>query len=907
MTRWAVLGYGYLATILLLILTGLLYLHHRGGWGALWSLPGIALLLFGYLILQALWLRLPPPAGAVLTPSEAPVLFQALSRLGAALETPVPDEVRVGDDLNAAVTERRRLPLIGRRQTVLHLGLPLLEAMPADEFEAILAHELAHLSRRHHRVILLVARLQSAWVSLAYGLEIGGHWGAFLLGPFYRWFLPRFESRFLAVSREREFESDALAAQVTGPAVMGRALFRLGLLAGWLEARGWPQLRGASMTRPTPPDDLLARLGEALRRGPEVGAGPGRVARALGRRTLDDHTHPSLAERLQQLGTAPEAAAPTAPNLFPAAEPIALSAFVAPHRVASLRQEVTASWIQEHDKDWALYHEWWRQWEEARAAAEASGREVDADAWATRARWAQACSAPEEAAPILDAAVRRNPDSLQLQLLYGATLLELEDPGRQAAGLALLELVATRDTLLALPAVELLAARAAEAGDAEGVAAWRARGEAIRGSHISAMRESLVVDASVSMETVVLPEAEFRALQRAVEEEPAIRAAYLVRRVTRHYQDQVVLLLLIEADVKWYQPEKGGASAKAVGRLVKSAPFPPGTRGVIAVLERRGRLRRRLRKLPGSLLFRRGETVDPATAIVASQSFLTKVLPSWVPMSRYLLPVLIVAFSVWLSSTSRPTHPHVLSGSLPRTLPELRRVVADSPGRPGPVLQLADAYYDVHRLPAAESSYALGVTLDSTNSAAWRRLGWVRYSLHRPEEAIPALERSIALADTNYYAHYDLGLARAELGQWAAADSSFQAAERIDSTSGYPAVQRARALTALRRYDEARVEAAIAERLRPTDPDVWGVAAWLEVSSQHAADAYAPAHHAMELAGDNPKVLAFFGRVAYVNSRYDEALDAYHRALALDSSLVRGNPADQEVLQAIEAETGRRP
>jgi Zn-dependent protease with chaperone function len=112
---------------------------------------GIVVCAFLLVMVRALWVHLQPPKGWMLTRADAPDLFQLLDRLRKELQTPPIHVVLVTPEFNAAVSEIPRLGLFGWHRNYLLLGLPLLQVLTREQFTAVLAHELGHLSHGHAR------------------------------------------------------------------------------------------------------------------------------------------------------------------------------------------------------------------------------------------------------------------------------------------------------------------------------------------------------------------------------------------------------------------------------------------------------------------------------------------------------------------------------------------------------------------------------------------------------------------------------------------------------------------------------------------------------------------------------------------------------------------------------------
>jgi Zn-dependent protease with chaperone function len=72
--------------------------------------------------------------------------------------------------MNAGVQQVPRFGIFGSRNFLV-LGLPLLQAVTPTELRAVVAHELAHLSRSHGRVNVWLYRIRATWGQLLESLE----------------------------------------------------------------------------------------------------------------------------------------------------------------------------------------------------------------------------------------------------------------------------------------------------------------------------------------------------------------------------------------------------------------------------------------------------------------------------------------------------------------------------------------------------------------------------------------------------------------------------------------------------------------------------------------------------------------------------------------------------------------
>lgn len=332
--------------------------------GALWwQQTWVWWLLAGGLGLLA-WALWPAPAagdGERLTAAEAPGLFAELDRLRATLALPKLDAVRLGDTLNAGVRETGPIWWPWAQRRTLEVGLPLLGLLDEARARAVLAHELAHLSRRHGRLGQWLYRARLAWLALAEppppqasAYERGVHQVA-------AWFAPWFARRALAHARACEREADAGAAASASAAALVDALQWLDVgqrrLHGWL-AGPWQALKAR---QPSPPADFWARALAALRAGP-VTAGEQAAAWADAAPAPDD-THPPLAARAAALGVRPDELDPAGPTVAACAG---------------------AAWLAD--------------WPAALARAGARRQRAEAPMWWAAHAWLRCCAARAEAA-----------------------------------------------------------------------------------------------------------------------------------------------------------------------------------------------------------------------------------------------------------------------------------------------------------------------------------------------------------------------------------------------------------------------------------------------------------------------------------------------------------------------------
>jgi Zn-dependent protease with chaperone function len=156
--------------------------------------------------------------GPVLDPARNRRLFAELHGVARQVGEPMPAEVYLVPDVNAAVSERGgRLGLGGSR--VMVVGLPLLQVLCVSELRAVLAHEFGHYYGGDARLAAWVYRTRVA-VGRTQDLS---RYRDLLHLPFslYRKLFMRVTN---SISRRQEFAADALAARTVGARAMIGAL-----------------------------------------------------------------------------------------------------------------------------------------------------------------------------------------------------------------------------------------------------------------------------------------------------------------------------------------------------------------------------------------------------------------------------------------------------------------------------------------------------------------------------------------------------------------------------------------------------------------------------------------------------------------------------------------------------------
>ena len=592
------LGYGYVWLVLLLaiaLLVGLIRLEIAGGVGGGGMIRiMLALVLVVYAILRALWVPFQPPVGIAISRTDAPALMALVDELVDAVHERPFDQVVISEDVNAAVSQRPRFGLLGGYRNYLIVGLPLAYALSAEEFRAVLAHEVGHLSRAHGRFGAWIYRVRVMWLRLGEQLQARRTWGAWLFEWFLKRWSPYFNAYSFVLARSQEYEADRFAVQMGGAAALGRALTRLELAGAWLEPRFWAAVRRRLPDAAEPPVGIIEEFAIALRAAIPPDVAHRSLGQALARRTDLADTHPSLSERLRGMGLGPDVATEAVAGPPPAGTTAAERYFGAGgHRLLTSLDEhwralVRAGWSAGHEE--AVRKKTRLQELDQRAASQPRDESLQ---W-ERCELTTELRGQEEAEPLVRDLLRVAPDHPFANLIMGRLLLERDD----GAGVALVERAMERHPACREPGHALLIAYHERHGRGEEAERQRR----LAWSHDDQLAVAEAERAGVSnTDTLVahlLPAEAVRRIADQLGKFPEIKEAYLARKEVRQFSDVPLYVLGIRLDRPWYRSATKGSHA--LFQRIAAEVNVPGEWLVVALGQETAGIAENLKRIPGA-------------------------------------------------------------------------------------------------------------------------------------------------------------------------------------------------------------------------------------------------------------------------------------------------------------------
>ena len=607
----AALGYAYIVLILLVLLAllgGLAAALVTGHVNGLTVKLGLFLGVLVWIILRSLWVTIPPPEGLPLSRDGVPALFAMLDEATGRLNAPKFHHVLLTDEFNAGVQQVPRLGVFGWQVNYLVLGLPLMAALAPRQFQAVVAHEIGHLSGNHSRFAAWVYRVRKTWVQLLENLRGSRHKGTAVFETFFRWYAPFFLAYSFVLARSDEYAADRCAAEVAGREAAAEALVNVQVRGQFLQEDFWPGLLGQARAQADPPAAPLAQMFHALR-GPSVAeAAPKWLTRALGEKTDNHDTHPALADRLASLGYRPAAgggAAATDPPLPPPAGPLdetAAQRFLG-SRLDALTAQLEAQWRQ------AVAPQWRRQHAHAQEAQQklrnldarvAGGETLTPDERWERARWTAEFVGNAAALPLFEQIAAESPSQAPVQFALGSLLLEEDDP----RGLDALERAMALDDDAILPACEAAYGYLKRAGRPDDARRYYERGAARHELQERAAQERGGVLPGDPVLPPELPEEVLAGLRAQLASNDKVREAYLVRKAVRHLPERPLYILGIRPRASAFRLRSDTASRELIRSLAQRIELPVAFY-VVPLEGEFKKMARAMRQIPGALLLRR--------------------------------------------------------------------------------------------------------------------------------------------------------------------------------------------------------------------------------------------------------------------------------------------------------------
>jgi Zn-dependent protease with chaperone function len=361
--RWrvgwlAILGYAYLfgligGLLVLCVLSTALIIQTGVIHPKLFIIP-LLFLIPVWVLCKALWIKLPAPEGKRVNRRQAPELFALLDDLSRSLKAPRFNRVLLDQDFNAGVCQIPRLGLLGWSTNYLLLGLPLMQSLSPEQFRAVLAHEMGHLSGNHARFSNWIYRIRVTWGQVLHHFERSNSQSMlWIVNRFLNWYVPFFNAYSFVLARMNEYEADRAAATIAGTQTCAEALVAVKLKSPQVNDY-WETISDRVRDLKTPPP-AYSELMVALRQPTTATSTKMALVTAFEQQTDLADTHPCLRDRLNALGFNIQE-----PTDLPIPEKVATTAadrFLGP-TLQTILAQYDQDWQSEMAQKWEVQHQY---------------------------------------------------------------------------------------------------------------------------------------------------------------------------------------------------------------------------------------------------------------------------------------------------------------------------------------------------------------------------------------------------------------------------------------------------------------------------------------------------------------------------------------------------------------------
>ncbi|QQS42551.1 MAG: M48 family metalloprotease [Acidobacteriota bacterium] len=482
------------------------------------------------------------PEGTPIGRSEFPKLFELLDEISEKIKAPVPDTVLIDSGFNASVMNTPRFLFFGSK-TVLTLGLPLMEALSVENFRAVLAHEMGHISRRHGRYAGWIYQLRATWAHFLEEQEINGSSSIeFLYSRFVNWYMPFFNAYSFVLAREQEREADRMAAEMYGAATMAESLVVIHLKEAHYGEQFYKNIFDGARQNSSPPKDLFSALRRSLHRPFDETRDAVLLMNALTVVTDYSDTHPSLAERLELLGYKKEDNGAT--GSLPVQRGQTAAEFFLGDQAVELGRQFDASWETEMGASWNAAHQQWKELnariEELRSKHEA-GTATTEEVFELADVTASQLGDTEESKRLFRGILENEPDHSGAKFALGNILINERDD----EGVRLINEAAEKDFSLTQFACDILYSYFNATGRGEEALEYIRRSDRFQDTLEVAARERQDITVEDSFEEHSLNEDQLERVRTKLGYHEEISKAYLVRKVVWYFKEHPVNVLAI--------------------------------------------------------------------------------------------------------------------------------------------------------------------------------------------------------------------------------------------------------------------------------------------------------------------------------------------------------------------------
>jgi Zn-dependent protease with chaperone function len=599
----ATLGYAYIFLVLavtLALLAGIVSLMLNAHSINAFSIKGLVFLLaFALVLVRSLWVSFPPPTGLPLQSKDVPNLYSLTNEISSKLQAPRFHHILLTNDFNAAVVQRPRLGLLGWQQNYLIVGLPLMLALPPEQFRAVLAHELGHLSGNHSRFSGWIYRQRETWYRIIKGLRQGGNEVSWLIFErFLAWYIPFFNAYSFVLARMNEYEADRCAVDIAGEQNAAKTLMNVQVKARFLENYFWSNIYKQVETEIEPPKKTYAAMQEALSQRVSQEEATIYFMQALAKKTNNADTHPCLTDRLKALGYVPnenKEVAISAPIKISAAQEFladGLEKFIE-HFSQVWREEIATPWRQKYVecqqsiatlKD--LNHKSQKQ-------------QLTLEEASQRAFLTFEFEDKEAAIPLLKEILHRDAHYVSANYLLGQILLNKQDE----TGIKYIERAIDQESNIVIEGCQLIYSFLQQQGKLHEAKSYQERAENYNDLLLKAHQERSDLRENDQFKSHDISDIELNKLCQQLSHYPHIITAYLFQKELQYFPEKPLYVIAVKREFNWLEGNPEADNSKLVNSLLQENELSGNVS--IFILNNNLNMEKKLKQIPDSMIYQK--------------------------------------------------------------------------------------------------------------------------------------------------------------------------------------------------------------------------------------------------------------------------------------------------------------
>ena len=601
----ATLGYAYIFLVLaitLALLVGIIFGILNAQSISNLSLTGLLFFLtLAFVLVRSLWVSFPPPTGLPLQPKDVPNLYSLINEISSKLQAPRFHHILLTNDFNAGVVQRPRLGLLGWQQNYLIVGLPLMLALPPEQFRAVLAHELGHLSGNHSRFSGWIYRQRETWYRIVTGLRQSGHEILSLIFQlFLIWYIPFFNAYSFVLARMDEYEADRCAVDLTGEQNAAEALINMEVKSRFIERYFWSSIYKQVETEIEPPKMTYMAMQQALSQRLHQEITSSYLMEALMEKTNNTDTHPCLKDRLKALGYICNIQKELA--IFAPIKISAAQEFLG-DKLEKLIEDFSQNWGEKIATHWRQkYASYQKSIDTLKDLNNKSHKQqLTLEEASQRALLTLELEGEDAVIPLLKEIIHRDAHHASANYLLGQIFLKKQD----ATGIEYIEKAIEQDSNLVIKGYQIICYFLKNQGKNNEAKSYQQRAENYSKLILKAQEERSNLKKDDKFEHHNISDIEVKKLCQQLSHYPQIITAYLVKKKLQFFPEKPLYILAVKRGFSFWEGSRiyESDNSKIANSLLKENELPDNV--FIFILNSNLSMEKKLKRIPNSMIYQK--------------------------------------------------------------------------------------------------------------------------------------------------------------------------------------------------------------------------------------------------------------------------------------------------------------